>query len=193
MDKLKEFNTMRTLITVLMVAALATTAFAGPNPGARGYISFDPAGALVHRGDPVAYTPTFCYVVLDNVPDGIITCNFKMTLTPGMSLMNTFTNLMPGDLAIGTYDTGIALATGECMTGEAVVVANLQMFPSGAPGDILLEPHPEWGTWIDGCSGGVDYFCILSHGALYQDPQPGDCEENPVEDTTWGSVKALYR
>lgn len=185
---------MRTLITFLTIAVFATVAFADGNPEIVGYISFDAAGAAgaeYHRYDAGAYEQVTCYVVLANIPAGVKTANFKLTLTPGMSLMNTFTNLMPGDLAIGAYDTGIALASTDCLMTDPLVVASLLMFCSGTPGDILLEEHPDWGFWVDDCDLVTpNYFAVTCNGAILKDPV---CNEVPVEETTWGSLKALYR
>jgi hypothetical protein len=42
--------------------------------------------------------------------------------------------------------------------------------------------------------GEVDFYCVLAHGTIGAGTCPdGDCEIVPVEDATWGGIKALYR
>jgi hypothetical protein len=62
----------------------------------------------------------------------------------------------------------------------------------------MILDHPDWPRWVMDCPvpGEVDYYCVWMHGGVGKDALEGDEEcfpVVPVEDATWGSVKALYR
>jgi hypothetical protein len=47
----------------------------------------------------------------------------------------------------------------------------------GGPGDILILPNPVDGKAVVDCNNDIDYFCVLSHGAIGQTVQtPGDID-----------------
>ncbi len=188
---------MRTaIVSVLVVVLGAGMALANPILADNIYIDFDPPN-FQHRANPDMYTgfDAFVMVEVDFGYPGFTTVSFGLNVTPGMSSAPSFENLLPGNLAIGAYDTGITLASTECITPEMqpMAIAVLHCFYLGVPGDIEIIDHPEFARWIVLCDDSVVVYCVLEHGGVHKNPLGGDCGGNPVEDVSWGAIKALYR
>jgi hypothetical protein len=195
---------MRNLLAILTVVALAVTATAGMNPQVNAYISFDPAGdPLVNAVAPAAFTTVSAYVTLGCVEGGMTTISFLinnvMAQCPGVMATQAFVNLLPGDLAIGNAFTGgITLASTECMAMDPVVVGRVDCFYLGGACCIQILDHADYPRWVVDCQdpGVVDYYCLAGHGsvggAVCPDGEVCPCG-SPVEDATWGGIKALYR
>jgi len=190
---------MRTFVTLLMIAAIAVPAFAGGNPDVKGYIDFDPPNR-VHSYMPSQYETFNAYICFGDLDMGLAGVSFMINDVlvdcPGVFSPPSFTNILPGDLAIGNYLTGITLASTECMTGTDVCVGYVTLFYLGGECCIELLDHPDYPRWVLDCNdpAEVDFYCVLSHGSVGGGVCPdGDCEINPVEDNTWGGIKALYR
>ncbi len=181
---------MRTLLAFLLVVAIAVPAFAGDNPAIQMYVDFEDGG-YVHRADPAMYTAFDAFFMVDTFV-GFTTISFMVGNTPGMSTLVAYDNLLPGNLAIGAYETGITLASTECMTVAPLAVAVGHYFYLNVPGDIQILDHPEFPRWVVDCNDQVDYYCVLINGGVHQDPIEGDCG-SPVENSSWGGIKALYR
>ncbi len=211
---------MRYVLIAIAMAAFCLPAFAqGGNEEAKLFISFvdsigsagiDNAG-VVSRVDPAQYETFDAYLGVTDLGVGMQGIAFMMNDVlvdfPGVFSPPTFTNLLPGDLAIGNYLTGITLASTDCMNVDSdagreyidpVIFAKLTLFYLGGAADIMILDHPEYPRWLLNCEAPsvVDFYCIWTHGGVGKDALPGDaeCEANtPVEDTTWGAIKALYR
>ena len=173
-----------------------------PAPGdddPRGYIDFDPSVGIDNLIIPELYDPFDAYVVVDQMANGMTTCCFALSVTPGMSATTDFEPLLPGMMTIGNWATGITVTSteGEClgMGGEPVNIGVLHMLYLGVPGDVMLLDHPDYPRWVIDCTfpGLVNYYCVLSHGGVGKDPLPGDCGVTPAQDTSWGAIKAMYR
>jgi hypothetical protein len=182
-----------------MMAALTVTALAGGNPDVKGYITFDPAGQ-VHEATPAPYTSVNAYICFTDLGMGLTSASFRvtdvMTACPGSFAPPSFVNLLPGDLAIGNVFTGITVASTGCEAPPTVCVGYVSLFYLGVPCCLELLDHPEYPRWVTDCNdpAQVDYYCVLAHGSIAGAPCPdGDCEQNPVEDATWGGIKSLYR
>jgi len=100
------------------------------------------------------------------------------------------TNLMPGDLAIGSWDEGVTLSGTDCVGdyGDLVYVARLDLFWLGGEADILILDHPEYPRQVVGCDDEPYEYEVASHGGIWKEPA-----STPVEATSWGAIKALYR
>jgi hypothetical protein len=190
---------MRIFLALTMVAALAVTALAGGNPNVKGYISFD-AAAPVHEVMPVAFTTVNAYICFTDLDMGLTSASFMVTdvasVCPGVFAPPSFVNLLPGDLAIGNVFTGITVASTGCEAPPTVCVGYVSLFYLGGECCLELLDHPEYPRWVTDCNdpAQVDFYCVLSHGSIGGAPCPdGDCEQNPVEDETWGGIKSLYR
>ncbi|MBD3348672.1 MAG: hypothetical protein GF400_05705 [Candidatus Eisenbacteria bacterium] len=203
---------MKRALIALMVLALAAPAFAGVNPDVRAFVTMDPAG-YVHTAMPASGDIVNTYLCFDCLGDygegGGLT---------GVSLVLDF---VCGGFTAGSADVtifhpsaqtvvggpddlnnGWVIAAPECVVPDAsgiICVAMIPWYYTGPAGDILILPSPADGKATVDCNNDLDFFCVLSHGALGQDVvTPGDadclCEPpNPVEDSTWGAIKGLYR
>jgi hypothetical protein len=196
---------MKQLLAVALVLVVAVTAFAGNNPQVNAYITFDPAGdPLQNAIAPAPYTTVDAYLALACVEGGMTTISFMMNDVlggyPGVMGTQQFVNLMPGNLAIGDAFTapGITIASTECMMMDPVIVGYGSYFYIG--GDCVIEilDHVDYPRWVVDCQepGVVDYYCLAGAGAVGAAvAPPGEvCPcGTPVEDATWGGIKALYR
>ncbi len=195
---------MRRMLIAVLVLAVATVAFAGNNPQVRAYISFDPAGDPLQNaiaGTP--YTTVSAYFCLGCVDGGMTTVsmlfNDVVVQCPGVMATKAFVNLLPGDLAIGNaFAGGITVASTECMPTDPVVVGRIDCFYLGGACCIQILDHSAYPRWVVDCQdpGVVDYYCLWGHGSVGGASCPAGetclCD-SPVEDATWGGIKALYR
>jgi hypothetical protein len=193
---------MKYVMTALALAALCVPAFAAGNPDVQIYISFDQtgAGAREHYYTMVPYTYFSAFVCVTGLDMGFTGVSFALTdvhtENPGMfQFAPVFST--PFEVQVGDVYTGISVATGTCRTEEVVVVGELGMFPV-MEGDICIEikDYPAFPRWVVDCHqpyGEVDFYCVFQNGTIGAGVCPvGDCPD-PVEDTTWGGIKALYR
>ncbi|MBE9505305.1 MAG: hypothetical protein IMY84_00685 [Chloroflexi bacterium] len=198
---------MKYLLAFGLVLVLASTAFAlGDNPQVYAYVSFDAAGDPVQNVvAPAPYTTVNAYICLGCVPGGMTTVSFllnnAMAQCPGVMATQAFVNLLPGGLAIGdAFVNGITLASTECMLMDPVVVGHGSYFYLGGDCCIEILDHVDYPRWVVDCNdpGLVDLYCLEGHGIVgagvcvtpLESPCPCD---SPVEDATWGGIKALYR
>ncbi|MCK4512158.1 hypothetical protein KAW64_10485, partial [bacterium] len=130
----------------------------------------------------------FCFSDLDM---GLTVVSFMINNPqvecPGLFASQAFTNLL--DLMAGDPFTGMSLASTTCRPAPLVVVGYLNLFPV-AVGDCTVQilDDPNFPRWVVDCTlpnGEVDYYTVLSQGYIG--------EASPVEDSSWGSIKALYR
>ena len=200
---------MKTLLAILVIAAMAVTATAGDNPQVYAYISFDAAGdEAANSVAPLPYSTVNAYFCLGCVEGGLTTVSFMLNdalvdcPNTGGSGMATqaFVNLMPGNLAIGDAFTapGITIASTDCMMMDPVIVGYGTYFYLGGDCVISIMDHVEYPRWVVDCQdpGQVDLYCVQGHGAVGAAVAPAgeDCPcGSPVEDATWGGIKALYR
>jgi len=187
---------MKRLLIAGLVMLVATMAFAGGNPNVVGYIDFDPPNR-VHYVTPPPYSTVLAYICFGDLDMGLAGCSFMVNdvgvTCPGVFAPDPgFTNLLPGDLAIGNYLTGITLASTECMPGPDVCVGTVSLFYLGGACCIELLDHPDYPRWVLDCNdpAQVDFYNVLAYGSVggAECPPP-----TPVEDTTWGSIKAMYQ
>jgi len=181
---------MKSLLVIALVLAVAVPAFAGDNPAVRLYVDFDP-GNYVHRADPAMYTAFDAYFMLDTFV-GIAAVSFKVGVTPGMSSPGSYEALLPGGMSIGAFEVGTTVGSTECVTTAPVAVGVGHYFYLNVPGDIEILDHPDFPRWVVDCNDGVDSYCVFINGGVCKDPLPGDCGV-PVEASSWGGIKALYR
>ncbi|HYW68626.1 MAG TPA: hypothetical protein VE960_03405 [bacterium] len=196
---------MKQLMIVSLALMVAVTAFAGDNPQVYGYISFDAAGdPAVNVTQPAPYSTVDAYFALGCVEGGMTTVSFglnnAMAECPGVMATQAFVNLMPGNLMIGDpFDgVGATIASTECMLMDPVIVGYGTYFYLGGDCVIELLDHADYPRWVVDCQdpGQVDYYCLAGAGAVGAAVAPAgeDCPcGSPVEDATWGGIKALYR
>ena len=131
------------------------------------------------------------YVAVSNFMQPIVDVEYRIETRGSFFLIQ---DLVPDGYTIDGYSgTGIRVSFGGAVAAFGKVLVEgvvggwfCESDCSGGPGIITVEPHPESGrvqatAWPDlvkiEATGGVNFLC----GAL------------PVEPTTWGSIKALYR
>ena len=187
---------MKRMLLAVLVLAIAIPAFAGGNPYITAYVTFD-GGAEVPRVDPAAYTSGDVFICLKQIDAGFTTVSFAVTVDEGVSAPASWSSLLPGGLAIGDWGTGITLSSTECMMGEYVCIASGALFYLGGPGTVSIIDHPDYPRWVVDCNDEVDFYCLANNGGVLMDAPPTgeDCGEpvSPVEESTWGGIKALYR
>jgi hypothetical protein len=194
---------VRTLITIAILT-IAVAAYAGGNPDVYAYVSFDPAGDPgVTSVDPAPYSTVDAYVCLGYIYEGMTTVSFALNNVlaqcPGVMATQAFTNLLPGNLAIGdAFAGGITLASTDCMTMDPVVVGYGSYFYLGGACCIEILDHTQYPRWVVDCAdpGQVDLYCLEGHGIVAGGtcltPTDFPCIV-PVEDASWGSIKAMYQ
>ena len=189
---------MRTCSVVLALLVSFASAPAGQNPQIFAYVDFDPPNG-VHRTDPQMYDYVPAYFMLDCVQGGFYNISLALYVSPEMSLNTGYENALPNPLHIGDFEEGITIASFDCVQESPVAFAIAHIIYSGVPGDVMILDHPMWPRWVVDCgepTPEVDYYCLLSHGGVGKDPVPTGEQcgcPSPVQDVSWGSIKALFR
>lgn len=165
------------------------------------FIDFDPPNR-VHTVNPDPYTSVRAYVVGDFMLEGAygfagicFMLSDPSSDCPGSFAPPSFTNLLPGNLAIGTWDTGITIASTECLTDYPVSIGYLDLYYLGGACDLMILDHPDYPRWVIDCQdpGQVFYYCVRMHGGIGKEAIVGDCPVVAVEDVSWGAIKSMYR
>jgi len=189
---------MKRLLIVGVVLAVASMAFAGGNPGVQCYVSFDQSGAggLLYHYDMMQYVGFNAYFCFTDLDMGLTVVSFMINNPqaecPGLFASQSFTNLL--DIIVGDPFTGMSLASTTCRTGDVVVVGYLFLFPI-AVGDCCVNilDDPDFPRWVVDCTipnGEVDLYYLTGNGEIGNAYCPHIV---PVEDASWGGIKALYR
>ena len=192
---------MKYVLIALALVALCAPAFAGGNPDIRCYISFDQsgAGAPVYDYAMTQYEGFKAYVCFTGIEQGITTVSFRlnnpMVDYPGLFASQSFTNLM--DIIVGDPYTGMSLASSTCRSDAIEVVGYLDLFPTAVgPAAVEILDDPDFPRSVVDCTtpnGELDAYCVFQNGSIDGGvPISGDCWD-PVEASTWGGIKALYR
>jgi len=207
---------MKYLLLTLAIAALAVPAFGqeGNNTTVKIFMHFtedasptvatDNATVVNEIATPTAFTTYRGYVGLTDLTTGFTVVSFRLTNAtvdcPGVFAPPSFVNLMPGNLAIGDpFDaTGVTIASTECLTAPFQMIGYASLFYLGGACAIDILDHADYPRWVVDCQepGVVNYYCVWLNGGFGTTANAGDamCEANtPVEDATWGGIKALYR
>jgi hypothetical protein len=191
---------MKYALMLVVVAMAFGTAFAAENPNISLWLDADPPNAVT-RVDPSIGGTFTVSIVMD--------CFSETGGTRGIGLLGvrTFSGFklsqtnMLGGLDFGDFEVdGWTLAAGaECVypTGGIVVAGELEYLYQGDPGTITLAPHPGTGRNTLDCDFlEDDQFCIAGGLGVGMEA-PGNDEgclcDSPVEEATWGAIKAFYR
>ncbi len=195
---------MKRILIAVAILAFAATAFAGANPDIRIYLDADPNNH-VHEIHPNPSATFDVYVCLDCFGDDPIMSGTRGT---AFLLVRTFGGFKLAQMALlGGLDFGDAevdgwtiAAGGDCIYPDAddvVCVGVLTYLYTGPEGTLDIVPHPGTGAEVLDCDFLSDFYCVHANLGVSMPPNPGDpdceCEPNPVEDSTWGGIKALYR
>ena len=183
---------MKRLLVIGLTMLVATTAFAGGNPNVKAYVSFDEFGRI-HDALPAPYTTINAYICFGDLDMGLTSASFAVNDVavdcPGVFAPPSFTNLL--DLAIGDYLGGITVSATECKPGPDVAVGYVSLFYIGGECCVQILPHPDYPGWVTDCNSPaeVDFYTYIADGSV----GGALCMVNPVEDSSWGGIKAMYR
>jgi hypothetical protein len=135
------------------------------------------------------------FVVHEIGTDNSYLVNFRLTASAGFTGAWVEDALPAGMFAIGTSPDGITIDYRACRTGDASILrVTYQLFGTSSPCSFLQVSAPPGVDFIEAwdCSFWRD---DLPGGKLLMNPnETCPCEEPvPVQETTWGGVKALYR
>lgn len=150
-----------------------------------------------NRIDPQSYTTVFAYVGVwideDAGPlEGLSRISVGFEVGPPDALVApSFECLVPGATVTGGWDSGYTLSFSECLgsPGTLVYLGQITVFYLNGAGQLGFSDHPEYPREVLDCSvppGGHSY--IIGYGAGV-----GGAPPTPVELTSWGSIKAMYR
>jgi hypothetical protein len=203
---------MRNALVALMVLALASIALAGQNPYIATFLVDNATGVGSNYVCPSPNGTFNVYVCFDRFGTdgggggGMLGCSFAFVRTFGgfkLSFQNLLGGLMIGDPEVAP---GCALTSGANPVypdaNGIVVAAAVQYLYTGTPGTIVMAPHGTDGRAVADANNDLDFWCIRSIVAAgsagnfgcCMDAPDGDCEPiSPVEESSWGSIKALYR
>ena len=174
-------------LSVLLVALLASLA-AAQVPIVQVYL--DSELLTIHRDCPGHGIPDTLYVAVSNFTQPILDIEYRVETYGNFALLGDF--FPNGFSGLGTSGTGIRVAFGGPIDASGTVLVQSVVggwfcscseinFPY-----FVVQPHPESGkvqatAWPDltkiEATGGVNFLC----GTV------------PVESSTWGRIKALYR
>jgi hypothetical protein len=191
----------RILLVVFLLLFTATSAMAQP-----GWIGvFADAGGT--SGDIQDTVPGLLtvYIVHVNTP-GATACQFSMPHPWCFGATYLSEAPTPPYIAIGNSQTGVAIAYGGCIPGPNHVLT-IQYFGQGDTPScccLYVEPDPTAtppGIYVTDCSdppllleahGGIT--AINSNSGCTDWYLPDGCINDPVpvEDTSWGAIKAIY-
>ncbi|MCK4773632.1 MAG: hypothetical protein KAT30_02560 [Candidatus Krumholzibacteria bacterium] len=184
----------RSLLTAFCLVLGASMAIAQPDVGTIDVFS-DPGLADCNFTDsgPVLIT---VYVAATNSADGTSAAQWKMVIP---STWTFFGQVSPYPTVVGNVLEGISIGYGQCLSGDAFLILTVNMLGDGLSptcSHISIVPDP------DAPSGQIEIVdCQLplpekwlsdaaGQGVVNGD---GSCPCNvPVQDTTWGGIKALY-
>ncbi len=190
---------IRTVMAVLLVALLTTTALANPIIGEWFYVDFDPPN-YQHWVMPSPNTVVEGYLVLNLEyawPNQVTGVSFRVDIVPWPGDEPNFETLQPSAIWEGDWREGVTIAFGDCVEAiQPVPVAKFSFFYTGGSHDVLILDHPEFPRWLLDCSDPPEImmYCVYTNGAVGKmNHLWGDCGVNPVEAASWGSIKSMYR
>jgi hypothetical protein len=203
----------RAVVLLVVLALCAAPALAGQNPDIALYLYSTNTG-VGGTNHAVLAGVGYVYVCLDTFGPGggMQGANFRIQEV-GPAVLAT-TNLFAGvgGLTLGTVNVapGVSMTTGPVAypSANGVVVLASLLYAGAGPGSITLmsygnPPNVPLNRNVSDANFQYDQWCVHSlvrpglSGNWGWDPTvppDGDCQPiSPVEDATWGSIKALYR
>ena len=92
------------------------------------------------------------------------------------------------------------MTAGECIYPDGngmIIVGYVLYYYTGPPGHVRIAAAEIDGRTVLDCNNMVDTYCVAANAGIGADPPPGDpgcyCGTVPVENASWGTIKALYR
>jgi len=138
------------------------------------------------------------HVFVTHANDGTTAAQWKLTVPSGWTHLG---DLPAFQTVIGTSVSGVSVAYGACMSGDFLVLSATFTMTAGATPAcslIKIEPDPSapsGSVEIVDCqlpSPAKQLFPYLGAG-IVNDDGTCPCTYVPVQETTWGGIKALYQ
>ena len=193
---------MRCFAIVLVLGVLVQVAPATQNPELRVYLDFDPPNRI-NTIEPEVGSFFDVYIVCDQFgPDGGLRCvPFAFERTFGGEVVGQtmlFDGLQLGD--VEDPEIGWVCVSFECLYPDEagqLLFSYVTYYYSGPPGELsIIRTEADEGGAVD-CLVERDYYCIGGHAGIWTSAPPGEPEcpfgITPVECSSWGVVKALFR
>ncbi len=190
---------MRTILAFVIVALMVSPVFADENPNVRLFMSGSSTEAVDYMEVPMG-TVDF-YLLADCMDTGLRAVALTLTIdVSGMLGVATFP--LAGTQQLGGINNvdGWALAWTDCEYGDSVTgILHIATIPYGAygAGSAVITAHPSQAFKATGCNFISDQYCVYQNLGVGETAPAGDedceCEGVPVEDSTWGTIKSLYR
>jgi hypothetical protein len=182
----------RSFLYALCLVLCAGTAIAQPNLGSIDVFS-DPVYASCDFTDDGGLITV--YVLVTNSIDGTTAAQWMMNIPSAWSLLG---QTSPFQTVIGDPLSGIAVAYGQCLTGDFLILTINFLGDGGSPPcsfiSIVPDPTaPSGQIEIVDCRADPEKwpFALLGQGIVNDD---GTCGcTTPIQESTWGRVKALYQ
>ena len=164
------------LLLTLCFSLLASAAFADHI----GVFS-DATGGNCYLGAPGQFNPNA--TVIHKFTTGATGSRFKVTFPAGTAFFGFNTTYVP----VGALNSDLSLGYGQCLSGS-IVLGTINAIYTAGTGQVEKADLQAFILYTN-C-----LFAELpaSGGQFFVGPF-GDCPHDPVEPSTWGSVKALYR
>jgi len=148
--------------------------------------------------------------VLHSITGGATGCRFRIQAGPGMT-MTYVSETHDFPMTIGDTQTGMTVCYNTCLPGPLYRMAAITYMAYGtsACAELRIVPHPgsesveerdcnfqtNGGVLVQNLKVATNPDC-LTCPPVFSYPGPGipfDCSPLPVEESTWGRIKALYR
>jgi hypothetical protein len=179
---------MRLLLSAAVIAGICMTSDPEIVEGAHLSIYSDPALTQCTLSDA---SPGAVSIYVAETTDEATGVRFRVAPSPG------FTGVWLGDSSpyhpIGSSQTDLSLGYGACLDGKFLVLTlTYQMFGTSTCSELAIAPAVGFPVSICvPCFGETP--CIGDEPLHVNCSGSFDCNPLPVEPSTWGSVKALYR
>ena len=184
---------------VVLVVCVTTAAIAAANPiAAEIYIDFYPPN-MAFTIDPVVYETFNAFVVVEPygswVPASSV--SFDLSLDPDIGhTTGEFTSYSPEASVEGTMGSGITVSSGDCLGEFPLILGWINIFYLGGSGYVRIHPHPDLGHVYSDCEDPAqehEYCFVQDGGVSAYDVWPWGLCVNPVIQSDWGAIKAMYR
>jgi hypothetical protein len=194
---------MRLVIVVVSLTLLVSAAAANPLPAWPAVsLTFADDGSYEPEIYPAPYTTQTAYMMVTcgqgDEYTSLLAISFAIGYTPGSIVPTGYTSLISNCVITGDWETGITLTATEPILTDQVFVARID-FLYMTPGYLMVLDHPDYPRWVITGMGDMYQYCLVNDAGIGQPHVSVEyycwhCEPmNPVEASSWGVIKALYK
>jgi hypothetical protein len=183
---------MNRILTLFICMMFTTTPVVAQEPGSIGIFG-DAEGTHNYINDQASVVVNV-YVIHVQSP-GATAAQFMITWDSDMLMTFLSEVVTPPYLSIGTSSSGIAVVYGQCIASPNMILT-VSFFGQGLSGEcaefrVVEDPSaPTPGIYETDCADPPNL--LSSKGGLAY-VNPGSSCSNKVENSSWGSIKSLYR